>query len=627
MQLNSLDWTVVIVCTLITFVPVLFYIRRSGKGTAEFFASGQSAPWWLIGTSMVATTFSTDTPNLVTDFVRTGGVAKNWLWWAFLVTGMTTVFFYARLWRRSGVLTDLEFYELRYSGKSAAFLRGFRAIYLGLFFNCIIMASVTLAAAKIGSVMLGWPREQTVIVCALICIVFGSISGLWGVLATDLVQFALAMVGVVGAAYVALQQPEVGGLRGMLAKVSAAHPDKLNLLPPLQVADASGAIVTNWDALLPLFLIPLLVQWWSVWYPGSEPGGGSYVAQRMLAARSERDALLGTLWYNLAHYALRPWPWIIVALCSLLVFPTLDDIRRALPHVDPSLIGHDLAYPAMLTRLPHGLLGLLVASLLAAYVSTMTTHMNWGTSYLVLDFYRRFVDPRASERALVWMGRVVSALLMIFSGALMFALTTAGDAFGLMLSIGAGTGSVYLLRWFWWRVNAWSEIAGMAVSFVVSIAIFVLNRALAGAVGEPGLWVESLRDAGVFKPNAAGVLQVVDHVGLIVTVATTTIAWIVVTLLTPPTDRATLVRFFERVRPAGPGWSAIRGSAAAGESRDSLGEALLGSLLGCVFIYSALFGAGNALYGQWLGAAICLAFFATSGAVLLPLLKRMLSRA
>ncbi|MFN0135670.1 MAG: sodium:solute symporter family protein [Phycisphaerae bacterium] len=627
MQLNSLDWTVVIVCTLITFLPVLFYIRRSGKGTTEFFASGQSAPWWLIGTSMVATTFSTDTPNLVTDFVRTGGVAKNWLWWAFLVTGMTTVFFYARLWRRSGVLTDLEFYELRYSGKSAAFLRGFRAIYLGLFFNCIIMASVTLAAAKIGSVMLGWPREQTVIVCALICIVFGSISGLWGVLATDLVQFVLAMVGVFAAAFVALQQPEVGGLSGMLAKVGAAHPDKLSMLPPLHVADASGATVTNWDALLPLFLIPLLVQWWSVWYPGAEPGGGSYIAQRMLAARSERDALLGTLWFNLAHYALRPWPWIIVALCSLLVFPTLDDIRRALPHVDPSLIGHDLAYPAMLTRLPHGLLGLLVASLLAAYVSTMTTHMNWGTSYLVLDFYRRFVDPRASEGALVWMGRVVSALLMIFSGALMFALTTAGDAFGLMLSIGAGTGSVYLLRWFWWRVNAWSEIAGMAVSFLVSIAIFVLNRLLATAVGEPGLLVDWLRDAGMFKPNAAGALQVVDHVGLIVTVVTTTIAWVVVTLLTPPTDRATLLRFYERIRPAGPGWSTIRASAAAGESGDSLGEALLGSLLGCVFIYSALFAAGNALYGQWVAAAICIAFVAVSGAVLFPLLRRMLSRA
>ncbi len=585
MQLNAFDWIVVAASLLVTFLPVVFFARRAGRGTAEFFASGRAAPWWLVGTSMVATTFSTDTPNLVTNMVRTKGVADNWEWWAFLLTGMMTVFFYARLWRRSGVLTDLQFYERRYSGKSAAFLRGFRAIYLGLFFNCVIMASVTLAAVKIANVMLGWSRLETVVVCSLICIIFGSISGLWGVLTSDLLQFALAMVGIVAAAYYALQQPQVGGLSGL---VSQTPPDMLRLLPDFG----------NWEMALSIMIIPLAVQWWSVWYPGAEPGGGSYVAQRMLAARSEGDAFGGTLWFNVAHYALRPWPWIIVALCSLLVFPTPADIKLALPHVSEDLIGHDMAYPAMLTLLPHGVLGLLVASLLAAYVSTMTTHMNWGTSYLVVDFYRRFVDDTASERYYVWLGRTVSAALMIVAAAMMFVLTTAKQAFDLMLSIGAGTGLIYLLRWFWWRINAASEIAAMIASFVAAATLFVAPT------------------MGVTIPS---------HWGLIGAVGLTTFVWLLVTFLTKPVERTVLIQFYRQVRPAGPGWREIRAAAGDVASPDSLAKAFLGWILGCALVYSALFATGSLIYGHAVRALICAAVFTASAVGLVRLLLAMRS--
>lgn len=572
MQLNSLDWLITAGSLLLTFLPVVFYARRAAKGTSEFFASGRTAPWWLIGTSMVATTFSTDTPNLVTNMVRTKGVADNWEWWAFLLTGMMTVFFFARLWRRAGVLTDLEFYELRYSGRAAAFLRGFRAIYLGLLFNCIIMASVTLAAVKIANVLLGWNGLRTVTTCAAICIVFGSISGLWGVLTTDLLQFVLAMSGVIAAASYALKQPQVGGLSGLLDKIPAGT---LNMLPDF----------TRWDLALGVMIIPLAVQWWSVWYPGAEPGGGSYIAQRMLAARSEKDALGGTLWFNVAHYALRPWPWIIVALCSMLVYPTLDDLRRALPHVDPRLLGHDMAYPAMLTLLPHGLIGLLVAALLAAYVSTMTTHMNWGASYLVHDFYRRFINDAHDDRHYVWLGRGVSAALMIIAGLLSFGLDSAKQAFDLMLSIGAGTGLIYLLRWYWWRINPWSEIAAMVASFAAAAAMFVAA-----------------------KRGSA----IATHHAMIASVAFTTVVWVVVTWVTRPSTRETLIRFYRLVRPGGPGWSSIRRDAGVEASPDSLPHALLGWALGCVLVYSALFGAGSFIYGRMLpGAAFAILFVAS----------------
>ncbi|HEX7018752.1 MAG TPA: sugar phosphate nucleotidyltransferase [Gemmatimonadaceae bacterium] len=583
MHLIALDWWIVAITLVLCYLPAMFYLRRAGSSTAEFFASGQSAPWWLVGTSMVATTFSTDTPNLVTDFVRTHGVSYNWVWWAFLLTGMATVFFYAQLWRRSRVLTDLEFYELRYSGKSAALVRGFRAVYLGLFFNLMIMSTVTLAAVKIANVMLGWGRLETILIAGTACVLFASVSGLWGVLATDMVQFALAMVGVIAAAWVSLHHPSVGGLSGLLAKTD---PHKLSLLP-----DFSDTSLT-----LTVLIIPLTVQWWSVWYPGAEPGGGSYIAQRILASKNERHALGATLWFNVAHYALRPWPWIIVALCSMLVFPTLGDIHRALPQVDPALIGNDLAYPAMLTLLPHGMLGLLVASLFAAYRSTMETHLNWGSSYLVIDFYQRFVAKGRSERHYLWVSRGLAAFLMIACGFFTLALSTASEAFQLLLSVGAGTGLIYLLRWFWWRINAWSEISAMMSSFVVSLALFIAK-----------------------KSGAA----ISDPVALITTVSVTTVVWITVTLLTEPTPRATLRRFYELTRPAGPGWAAIRAESKLPPSPDSFPQMLLGWTSGIAFVYAALFGTGSLIYGRVTPAIVWFVVFAVSGVVLVRTVQAM----
>ena len=583
MQLTLLDWIIVAISIAVSFAPALWLARRAGSSTAEFFTSGRAAPWWLVGVSMVATTFSTDTPNLVTNIVREGGVAGNWAWWAFLLTGMTTVFFYARLWRRLGVLTDLEFYELRYSGPAATWVRGFRALYLGVLFNVVIMASVNLAAAKIANVLLGWSIGQTLLVCGVLNVAFAATSGLWGVLVTDFIQFGIAMTGSFAAAYYALGHPAVGGLDNLIARIP---PTTLAMVPDL----------TDWSVALPIFIIPLTVQWWSTWYPGSEPGGGSYVAQRMLAARSERDALAGTLLFNVAHYALRPWPWIIVALSSMLVFPRVDDIRAALPHVDPALVGHDMAYPAMLTFLPQGVLGVMVAGLLAAYVSTISTHLNWGTSYLVHDLYRRFVRPDASERHYVMAGRLVTAALMIAAGSLTLVLESARATFDLLLSIGAGTGLLYLLRWFWWRINAWSEIAAMASSFLLALAVLALQR--------QGL-----------SPS--------PHVTLVVTVALTTIVWLTVTRLTAPTDPETLARFYRRVRPAGPGWDAVRARCGGLAPAEDLQAALVGTLAGCVFVYSALFGVGHWLMGHTMAAAISAVTLVASGSVVIRAIVRL----
>jgi SSS family solute:Na+ symporter len=585
MLLTRLDWAIIVASIVVSFIPALYLARRAGQSTSEFFASGQAAPWWLVGVSLVATTFSTDTPNLVANLVREGGVAANWAWWAFLLTGMTTVFFYARLWRRLGVLTDLEFYELRYSGRAATLVRGFRAIYLGLLFNCVIMATVNLAAAKIANVLLGWPMAQTLLVCAVLNVAFAATSGLWGVMVTDMIQFGIAMTGSFAAAYYALQQPQVGGLDGLFTRID---PQMLRLLP-----DPS-----DWPTFLTVLVIPLTVQWWSVWYPGSEPGGGSYVAQRMLASRSEKDAVTGTLLFNAAHYALRPWPWIIVALASMLVYPTLDDIARALPHVDRALIGHDMAYPAMLRFLPSGMLGLMIAGLLAAYVSTISTHLNWGTSYMVHDLYRRFLKPGASEAHYVLIGRLVTAALMVVAGLLTFVLETAQTSFNLLLSIGAGTGLLYLLRWFWWRINAWSEIAAMASSFVVALALFLAGRQ--GRAPAP-------------------------HVALLISIAITTTVWLAVTYLTRPTDPDTLSRFYARVRPAGPGWRAIAARTGLAPGGDSLVTPIWASLLGCVAIYGVLFGTGAALYGRTLQAVVCFVAAAAGAVGVAALLPRVLA--
>jgi Na+/proline symporter len=575
MRFATVDWLIIAGSILISFLPALFFARRASKNTSEFFTSGRAAPWWLVGVSMVATTFSTDTPNLVTNLVREHGVSENWLWWSFLLTGMMTVFFYARLWRRSGVLTDLEFYEIRYSGRAATFLRGFRAVYLGLFFNCVIMATVNLAAAKIGNIVLGWPMERTLLVCAVMTIFFASVSGLWGVLVTDSLQFTITMSGAFAVAYFAVRQPEVGGIAGLLAKVPART---LAFLPDFG----------DWSVALAAFIIPLTVQWWSVWYPGAEPGGGSYIAQRMLASRTEQDAVTGTLLFNVMHYALRPWPWIVTALCSTLVYPQLTDIAKAFPYVQPSLIGHDMAYPAMMRFLPAGFLGLVVAGTLAAYRSTIETHLNWGTSYLVHDLYRRFLRRGESEKHYVLVGRITTALLMICAALMTYALGTAKEAFDLILSIGAGTGLLYLLRWFWWRVSAWSEIAAMIASFVVALGFFIARK------------------NGV---------EVASHVSLIVTVLTTTVVWVSVTLLAPPTDAATLRSFYERVRPSGAGWGPVRAQsgAAASAPADALPQALLGWVLGCTFVYSALFGAGSLLYGRTAPFFAWLAVFVLTG--------------
>jgi len=583
MELQPLDWFIVVLSIIVSFIPAVVLARRAGSSTAEFFTSGRAAPWWLIGVSMVATTFSTDTPNLVTNLVRENGVAANWAWWSFLLTGMLTVFFYARLWRRSGVLTDLEFYELRYAGGPASFVRGFRAVYLGLFFNAVIMATVNLAAAKIANVVLGWPMWQTLLICAALNIAFAATSGLWGVLVTDFIQFGIAMAGSFAAAYYSLKQPEVGGLAGLVSKLDAST---LSLLPDFG----------DWGLTLSVLIIPITVQWWSVWYPGSEPGGGSYVAQRMLAARSEKDALAGTLFFNVANYALRSWPWIITALASLLVYPTLDDIARTFPYVDPKLLGHDMAYSAMLKFLPHGMLGLMVAGMLAAYVSTLSTHLNWGTSYLVHDFYRRFLRKDATEKHYVAVGRLVTGLLMVVAAGLTFVLDSARQAFDLMLSVGAGTGLIYLLRWFWWRINAWSEIAAMVSSFIVSTGFFIAAKQGHG---------------------------VPSHVSLLATVASTTVVWLIVTYLTRPTDAATLEAFYRRVRPAGPGWAAVRAATGLGPSPDSLSQSMLGWVLGCLFVYAALFGTGSILYGKWPQAWLWIVVFVVTGAWLVRLLPKL----
>jgi Na+/proline symporter len=571
--LTKLDWTIIALALTIAFVPALFFARRAGSSTAEFFTSGRAAPWWLIGVSMVATTFSTDTPNLVTDLVRTGGVSGNWVWWAFLLTGMMTVMFYARMWRRSGVLTDLEFYEIRYSGKAASFVRGFRAVYLGLIFNCVIMATVNLAAVKIANMLLGLDAWQTLLFCAVLNVGFAAISGLWGVLVVDFIQFGIAMTGAIAAAFFALQRPEVGGLAGLMAQLPA---QTVSFLPDFN----------DWTVTLTVLILPLTVQWWSVWYPGAEPGGGSYIAQRMLASRTEKDALAGTLFFNVAHYGLRTWPWIIVGLCSLLVFPQLDDIRRAFPNVDPSLIGHDIAYPAMLTFLPAGWLGLMVAGLLSAYVSTIVTHLNWGTSYLVHDLYRRFMRPDATERHYVMVGRLVTAGLMFVASMLTLVIDTASTGFMLLISIGAGTGLLYLLRWYWWRVNASAEIVAMLGSFVTAVS-FVAARGMG--------------------------VQVAGHISLLVTVGVTTVLWISAAFLGPRTDEGVLERFYMLVRPAGPGWTRIRAATGLGPSPDSLPQAMLGWFYGTLFVYSALFGVGSYLTGKTMLVKLWALVFVVTG--------------
>jgi Na+/proline symporter len=544
-------------------------------------------PWWLLGISMVATTFSSDTPNLVTDIVRQNGVAGNWLWWAFLLTGMLTVFVYAKLWRRSGAMTDLEFYEMRYSGKTAAFLRGFRAIYLGIIFNVIIMAAVSLAMIKIAGVMLRWTPLQTILIASVITVIYSALGGLRGVLITDFFQFFLAMAGAFGAAVVVVNLPQVGGLTSLLSHESVIN--KISLLPDF---DDTSMVVS-------LLVLPLAVQWWSVWYPGAEPGGGGYIVQRMLSAKSENHSVGATLLFNVAHYALRPWPWILVALTSLVVFPDLESLRASFPHIDSAVVKNDLAYPAMLTLLPHGLMGLVIASLIAAYMSTISTHLNWGSSYIVNDVYRRFVNPDATEKRLVVVGRLSTVLLMLIAGIFTLLLENALQAFHILLQIGAGTGLLFILRWFWWRINAFSEISAMTVSFLIALYL-------------------------KFVHPYTGLPLLSTGTELCLGVAITTIAWIGVTMITQPADEETLRKFYRLVKPGGPGWKRVVKQAQQDndpvEDENRRWDVPLGILcmvFGCLAVYSTLFATGNWLYGNDVLAFVLSVVALISGAFLI----------
>ena len=560
MTLQGLDWGIIAAYFIISLLIGLMVAKQSGKSISEFFLSGRNMPWWLLGVSMVATTFSADTPNLVTDIVRNNGVSGNWVWWAFLLTGMLTVFVYAKLWRRTGILTDLEFYELRYGGKPASFLRGFRAIYLGFFFNVMIMATVCLAAIKIGNVLLGLPAWQTLLLSSVITVAYTMVGGFKGVLFTDFFQFILAMIGMVAAAIVIVNMPEIGGLSNLLEQ------------PAVQ---KSLSVFPDWSdpkAWIPIFLIPIAVQWWSSWYPGAEPGGGGYIAQRMLAAKNERHAMGATLLFNIAHYALRPWPWIIIALCSMIIFPTTADIARQMPHVDPSIIRDDLAFPAMLSFLPTGLLGLVVAALIAAFMSTIATHLNWGSSYIINDFYGRFIDTQASEKKLIGMARWATLFLMIVASLVATQLESALDAFNILLQIGAGTGLIFILRWFWYRINVWSEISGMIISFLVAVYF---------------QWFYTGPMDGSMK--------------LVVGVLITTIGWIAVTLLTKPENDAVLAKFYQQVKPHAFGWrSWLRKVNIPVDTSGSsgFGNELLAMILGCLMIYGFLFSLGYWIYGD-----------------------------
>ena len=586
MNLQTIDWAIIIGFFVVILGIGLLVSKRAGSSSAEFFLGGRSMPWWLLGVSMVATTFSTDTPNLVTDIVRKNGVSGNWLWWAFLITGMLTVFIYAKLWRRSAVMTDVEFYEIRYSGKPAAFLRGFRALYLGVFFNVMIMGTVSLAAIKIGGVLLNMSPFNSIVVALIVTVIYCGLGGFRAVLITDFILFAFAMFGAIAAAVVACSLPEVGGLKNLFAHPALA--DKLHLVPIVKTENGFSFL----DTFVPIMLIPIAVQWWSVWYPGAEPGGGGYLAQRMLSAKDEKNAIAATLFFNACHYALRPWPWIIVALASIIVFPDLASIQATFPNVAPEIIRDDIAYPAMLSFLPSGLLGIVVASLVAAYMSTMSTHLNWGSSYIVNDFYQRFINPQATEKQLVTVGRISTVVLMILSAIIALMLSNALQAFNILLQIGAGTGLIFILRWFWWRINAWTEITGMVVSFFVAFYFEIIY---------PKYHSETLP----------------DYQKLITGVAITTAAWLLVTFLTRPADDAVLRKFYRLVRPGGLGWNVVLKKAqTAGDpitqtaTAGDLPRGILCMLLGCIGVYSAVFATGYYMYGQTTAAIICAALTA-----------------
>jgi len=586
MVLSGFDWVLIGAFFLVSLLIGLIVSKTAGSSTSEFFLSGRNMPWWLLGVSMVATTFSADTPNLVTNLVRQNGVSGNWAWWCLLLSGMLTVFVYAKLWRRSRVMTDIEFYELRYSGKPAAFLRGFRALYLGLIFNVVVMGAVSLAAIKFGEIILDLRGWQTLLIAGSITLIYSALGGLKAVIITDFVQFLLAMTGSIWACIYLVNIEEVGGVGNLLQNELVQG--KLSLLPDL----------TDPQIWVPMFLIPLAVQWWASYYPGSEPGGGGYVAQRMFSAKDEENSVAATLLFNTAHYALRPWPWIMIALASLVVFPEISDIQQAFPELPADKLGHDVAYPAMLTLLPSGLLGLVAASLIAAYMSTISTQLNLGASYLVNDFYQRFISPDASEPQLVWVGRLFTILTMILGTGLGLLLTDAEQAFNLLLLLGAGTGLIYILRWFWWRINAYTEIIAMVSSMVIAIYL-------------------------TFYHDSTGFLPLLPWQKTAVGVFFTTIVWILASYLTPQTEMRTLTNFCKLIRPGGPGWKYVVDKMNPEESAVlyktgnwKVPLEIFAALVGCFTVYGALFATGYWIYGRYTGAVV-LTVIAVAGVLLL----------
>lgn len=598
MKLELLDYTIIFgFFALVLFIGI-YVSKKSGQNSTEYFLSGRSMPWWLLGLSMVATTFSTDTPNLVTDLVRSNGVSGNWGWWCFLLTGMLTVFVYAKLWRKSNVKTDLEFYELRYGGKAASFLRKFRAIYLGVLFNVITMASVTLAAIKIGGVMLGLDPWVTVVSAGLITVIFSALGGFKGVVYSDFFLFFMAMAGAIGAAYYLVNLPEVGGLQAVLENENVK--DKLSILPDF----------SDKKALITALIIPLAVQWWSSWYPGGEPGGGGYIAQRMLAAKNENHAIGATFFFNIMHYALRPWPWILVALASLVVYPDIASIHEAFPNVTEDKLGHDLAYSAMMTKLPTGLLGVVLASLVAAYMSTISTQLNWGSSYIVYDFYKQQINPQATEKQMVNVGRISTVLLMVLSAFLALALQDAMGVFNLLLSFGAGTGLIFILRWFWWRINAWSEITAMFSSGI--LAVLLETTPLRGYLFAP--------DTGIFP----------EWADLPFIMIVTSIIWLTATFVTQPESKEVLRSFYLKIQPGGPGWAKVVDEAKGDNveivktnEKWSVPSGIKAMLSGVVLIYSIMFATGYWIYGEYQLAIILTIVVVLSAFILLKVWQGM----
>jgi SSS family transporter len=584
-KLAIIDWLIIGVYFALSLAIGLYYAGRAGKSTEEYFLSDRSMPWWLAGTSMVATTFAADTPLAVTEMVARNGVAGNWLWWSLLASGMLTVFFFARLWRRAEVMTDVEFVELRYSGKPAAFLRGFRAIYLGLPINLIIMGWVNLGMAKVLSGTLGLAKWQALALCLGITFIYSILSGFWGVVVTDAVQFVIAMIGSIALAIFAVNA--VGGMEALKTRLAAVTP-----VGSTQTFGDGGAI-SLWPDGSAVWKLPLLtlavylgVNWWASWYPGAEPGGGGYIAQRIFSAKNEKHGLLATLWFNIAHYALRPWPWIIVALCSMVLY------NGTTPNPETGQPDAAFGYVQVMNDyLPIGFRGLLLASFAAAYMSTISTQMNWGASYIINDFYRRFIKPEASEQHYVLASRLATLLIVLLSIVVTYFMNRITGGWELVLTLGAGTGLVYILRWYWWRVNAWSEVSAMAAALAVSLSL---------------QWFE-IFDAS----TPVGFAQTI-----LTTVGITTLVWVIATFVTAPEPAEKLASFYARVRPAGPGWRPVAQATGLPEVSGEIGPNLLNWILGVALVYATLFGIGDIIFGAWGRAAMFLLAAAVCGVIM-----------